>query len=83
LDGSYNFENWDSKTVPNQSEIESKKKELDQEWEKLEYQRQRKAEFEKNHSLGDQLDYIFHHGLAKWKADIVQPVKNKYPKPSK
>ena len=34
-------------------------------------------------STGDQLDYIFHHGLAKWKTDIVQPIKDKYPKPSK
>ena len=32
-------------------------------------------------SYGDQLDYIFHHGLAKWKTDIVQPVKDKFPKP--
>ena len=33
-------------------------------------------------STGDQLDYIFHNGVAKWKTDIVQPVKDKYPKPS-
>jgi hypothetical protein len=32
--------------------------------------------------INDQLDYIFHHGLEKWKTDIVQPVKDKYPKPS-
>ena len=32
--------------------------------------------------IGDQLDYIFHNGVAKWKTDIVQPVKDKYPKPS-
>ena len=30
----------------------------------------------------DQLDYIYHHGIAKWKTDIVDPVKAKYPKPS-
>ena len=32
-------------------------------------------------STGAQLDYIFHNGIAKWKTDIVQPVKDKYPKP--
>ena len=31
---------------------------------------------------GTQLDYIYHNGIDKWKTDIVDPVKNKYPKPS-
>ena len=31
---------------------------------------------------GDQLDYIYHNGIDKWKTDIVDPVKAKYPKPS-
>jgi len=30
----------------------------------------------------DQLDYIYHHGIAKWKTDIIAPVKARYPKPS-
>ena len=30
---------------------------------------------------GTQLDYIYHNGLDKWKTDIVDPVKAKYPKP--
>tara|TARA_R100000353_G_scaffold116350_1_gene83154 strand:+ start:540 stop:833 length:294 start_codon:yes stop_codon:yes gene_type:complete len=30
----------------------------------------------------EQLDYIYHNGIDKWKTDIVDPVKNKYPKPS-
>ncbi len=33
-------------------------------------------------SMGDQFDYIFHHGIEKWKTDIIQPVKDEYPKPS-
>ena len=33
-------------------------------------------------STGDQLDYIFHNGVAKWKTDMIEPVKAKYPKPS-
>ena len=30
--------------------------------------------------ISEQLDYIYHHGIDKWKADMVLPVKNKYPK---
>ena len=41
------------------------------------YQRDRKAEYP---DMGDQLDYIFHHGVEKWKEDMIIPVKNKYPK---
>ena len=33
-------------------------------------------------SVGEQLDYIYHNGVDKWKTDIVDPVKAKYPKPS-
>ena len=32
--------------------------------------------------IEDQLDYIYHHGIAKWKTDIIAPVKARYPKPS-
>ena len=31
---------------------------------------------------GTQLDYIYHNGIDKWKTDIVDPVKAKYPKSS-
>jgi hypothetical protein len=31
-------------------------------------------------SIGDQLDYIYHNGVAAWKKDIIKPVKDKYPK---
>jgi len=32
-------------------------------------------------SYGEQLDYIFHHGLDAWKTDIIQPIKDQFPKP--
>ena len=32
-------------------------------------------------SYGEQLDYIFHNGLEAWKADIIQPIKDQFPKP--
>jgi hypothetical protein len=36
---------------------------------------------EKNYpSMADQLDYIYHNGVDKWKTDMIDPVKNKYPK---
>jgi len=44
---------------------------------RLEYARNRKEEYP---PMEDQLDYIFHNGVDKWKEDIVQPVKDKYPK---
>ena len=31
-------------------------------------------------SIGEQLDYIYHNGVEAWKADMILPVKNKYPK---
>ena len=32
-------------------------------------------------AIGEQLDYIFHNGLDAWKTDIIQPIKNQFPKP--
>lgn len=32
-------------------------------------------------SIEDQLDYIYHNGLTKWKSDIIKPIKDKHPKP--
>jgi len=29
-----------------------------------------------------QLEYIYDNGIEKWKTDVVDPVKKKYPKPS-
>ena len=45
----------------------------------LAYQDQRAKEYP---DWGTQLDYIYHNGIDKWKTDIVDPVKAKYPKPS-
>ena len=43
-----------------------------------EYARKRQAEYP---PWNEQLDKIFHDGVAKWKSEMVQPVKDKYPKP--
>jgi hypothetical protein len=31
-------------------------------------------------AIADQLDYIYHNGVDAWKEDMIDPVKNKYPK---
>jgi predicted lipoprotein len=31
-------------------------------------------------SIADQLDYIYHNGIDAWKTNMIDPVKNKYPK---
>ena len=58
-----------------QSLVDAARVELD----KLNYKTQRKREYP---DWGTQLDYIYHNGIEKWKTDIVDPVKAKYPKPS-
>ena len=61
--------------VVEQSKIDAARVELD----KLNYQTEREREYP---DWGVQLDYIYHNGIDKWKTDIVDPVKTKYPKPS-
>jgi len=43
------------------------------------YQNNRRQEYP---DFGTQLDYIYHNGIDKWKTDIIDPIKTKYPKPS-
>ena len=62
-----------------QSKIDAARVEIDSEYAKVKYKDDRKAEYP---DWGTQLDYIYHNGIDKWKTDIVDPVKTKYPKPS-
>ena len=57
-----------------QSKIDAARVELN----KLVYQEQRAMAYP---NWQTQLDYIYHNGIDKWKTDIVDPVKAKYPKP--
>lgn len=61
-----------------QSKIDTARAELDSAYAKVKYKDDRKAEYP---DWGTQLDYIYHNGIDKWKTDIVDPVKKKYPKP--
>jgi hypothetical protein len=42
------------------------------------YTTKRKLEYP---STEEQLDYIYHNGVDAWKADIIDPIKARYPKP--
>ena len=56
---------------------DKKHKEEMEEYERVKYQRDRKAEYP---SIEDQLDNIYHNGIDAWKATI-KTTKDKYPKP--
>ena len=69
----------DGKSVTvEQSKIDAARVELDADYAKIKYKDDRKAEYP---DWGTQLDYIYHNGIDKWKTDMVDPVKAKYPKP--
>ena len=60
-----------------QSKIDAARVTLDAEAAAIAYQWQRKAEYP---SIEDQLDDIYHNGVAGWKTTI-KAIKDKYPKP--
>ena len=62
-----------------QSDIDAARTALNSEEASVLYKSQRKAEYP---DWDVQLDYIYHNGIDKWKTDIVDPIKSKYPKPS-
>ena len=70
----------DGKSVTvEKSKIDEARVTLDAEYAKIKYKEQRLFEYP---NWADQLDYIYHNGIDKWKTDVVDPVKKKYPKPS-
>ena len=60
-----------------QSKIDTARTTLDAEAAAIAYQGQRKAEYP---PIEDQLDTIYHSGVAGWKTTI-KAIKDKYPKP--
>jgi hypothetical protein len=61
-----------------ESQIDTKLSELISEYDTLEYSRNRKAEYP---DTGTQFNKIYDDGIDAWKADMVDPIKAKYPKP--
>tara|TARA_B100000401_G_C52192206_1_gene432930 strand:- start:37 stop:324 length:288 start_codon:yes stop_codon:yes gene_type:complete len=76
IHGDDKYENitWTGAKKPTEAEVDAEVARLAT----LQYQDDRKAEYP---DWGTQLDYIYHNGIDKWKTDIVDPVKAKYPKP--
>ena len=71
----YGLDKDGNKVTIEQSKVDAARTELAKE----DYKWQRQDEYP---DWGIQFDYIYHNGIEKWKTDIVDPVKNKYPKPS-
>ena len=61
-----------------EKQIKDKAQELFQEWQSLQYQRDRASQYP---SYADQFDTIYHQGIDAWKAEIKK-VKDANPKPS-
>ena len=74
----YGLDNHGNKITVEQSKVDEARVILDAEYALVKYKDQRLAEYP---SWQTQLDYIYHNGIDKWKTDIVDPVKKKYPKP--
>ena len=77
-DGTGAFKVDGSQITLEQSKIDAARTTLNAEYAALEYSRNRAKEYP---SIEDQLDTIYHNGVAGWKATI-KAIKDKYPKPS-
>ena len=67
---------WESGT-PVDDEIETEFNRLKTEWKAQEYSRNRQLEYP---DWGTQLNKIYDDGLTKWKSEMVNPIKAKWPK---
>ena len=77
-DGTGAFDKDGKSITLEQSKIDAARTTLDAEYAALKYSRNRAAEYP---SIEDQLDDIYHKGVAGWKTKI-KAIKDKYPKPS-
>ena len=64
-------------TKPTESEIDAEKKRLQAEYDAQAYSRNRQADYP---DWGTQLNKIYDDGITKWKSEMVDPVKAKWPK---
>ena len=74
----YSNVTWLNEHVPSEDDVNKKLVELQAEYDALEYARKRQAEYP---DWGTQLNKIYDDGITKWKAEMVDPIKAKYPKP--
>ena len=64
-------------TQPTQAEIDAEIIRLQAEYDAQEYARNRASEYP---DTGEQFNKIYDDGLTKWKSEMVDPVKTKWPK---
>lgn len=62
---------------PTEEEVLAEAQRLQTEWENKQYQRERAAAYP---TIQEQMDILYHQGYDGWK-EIIDEVKNKYPKP--
>ena len=62
---------------PTESEIQAEITRLQAKYDANEYQRQRAREYP---SWQKQLEKIYDDGIDAWKSEMIDPIKNKYPK---
>ncbi len=65
------------KNPPSKEEIDSKLNDLQKEYDAQAYSRNRQADYP---DWGTQLNKIYDDGITKWKSEMVDPVKAKWPK---
>ena len=76
-DGSAETIDWGDTPEISRADIDAKIVELEAEWTAQEYARNRQTEYP---DWGSQLNKIYDDGLTKWKSEMVDPVKAKWPK---
>ena len=66
-----------NKIVIDEELVSQKETELKTAHDALQYQRDREQKYP---DWPAQLDYMYHNGFEKWKTDMIDPIKDKYPK---
>jgi len=74
-DGTINY--LDGQTPPSDSAIATELTRLQTEYDAQEYARQRQAEYP---DWGSQLEKIDDDGLTRWREEMIDPIKSKWPK---
>ena len=73
----FNSINWVGEAKTTKSEWDAKRLELENAFDAQAYARNRQAEYP---DMGSQLNKIYDDGIEKWKTEMVDPIKAKYPK---
>ena len=69
---------WGEEVYADETQRAEKMAVLEAEWTAAQYARSRAGDYP---DMGEQLDYIYHNGVDAWKTDMIDPIKQKYPKP--